>query len=338
MLRLGIIGRRGQAARWAQAALKSPGWKLSSCYHPETAGWNSLLRHSDALVIASPTTTHLRYLSRLSRSYRGFVLVEKPVVSSWSECRALLKKTPPGFLRRVAVAHNWRLYPWVEKIREILRRDPKSPVLSAYFELTHDYGFKPGYASSWRSRKKTHPIGPAETQGIHPIDLIHHLFGPIEWVAGGASRLGRVGSAPDTSSLFLKTRNGVFCSIHTSYVAPVSYYARVMTSRAVLTYQDGRLQIQKQPRPKEGNPSRPAAHHTLRRDSLEELFQQSVVRQLAELKNLLSGRSKRSPLASFYEGAADVAVLEGFARSLRRGGTFSMKGLPLYSVLCRPRS
>lgn len=332
MLRLGVIGRRGQAALWTQAASKTRGWKPILCYHPQMglSSWKKLLCESDAVVIASPTSTHLNYLRRLSRDYPGIVLVEKPIVASLKECRALLREAPPFFLKRVYVAHNWRFYPWVKKIREILRRDSGTPVLSAYFQLTHDYGFKPGYASSWRSQKKSHPIGPAETQGIHWVDLVHDLCGPIDWISGGAERVGRVGSAPDTASIFLRTRSGVFCSIHTSYVAPAAYFARVVTSRMILTYRDGILQIQKQPPARTDRPSRPAACRTLLSCSLGGLLLQPLVFQLKKLGQLLAGRRGRGELVTVREGIANVAALEGFARSLRRGKPYALKGLPLY--------
>ena len=101
--RLGVIGRRGQAGLWAQAASEASGWELGSCYHPETSGWTAFLKGSDAIVIASPTSTHAGYLRRLSGEFRGPVLVEKPVAASWEECRVLLRDLPPSFLKRLYV-------------------------------------------------------------------------------------------------------------------------------------------------------------------------------------------------------------------------------------------
>ena len=347
--RLGVIGRRGQAALWAQAARRTTRWKLGFCYHPkpavpqlpfqQTRSWPDFLRHSDAIVIASPTPTHAAYLRRLSRDFSGPVLVEKPVAARWNECRALLKTLPPAFLRRLYVAQNWRFYPWVQKIRSLLGDSSSGAVLSAEFQLSHDYGLKPGYAASWRSEKNLHPIGPAETQGIHWIDLVHYFFGPVVWVGGGVARRGRVGSAPDTATIFLKSKSGVFCSIHLSYVAPVAYYARIVTSRMICTYQDGTLKIQKQPcPPKTGGVSRPAASRTLLALSLEELREQPLRAQLRILEDLLSGRPKRHRgLVSLEEGMANVAVLEGFTRSLQRQRPFCLETIPGYATLVSSR-
>ena len=317
--RLGVIGRRGQAGLWAQAADSTPGWRLGSCYHPNTSGWKEFLKGSDAVVIASPTSTHPDYLRRLAAKFKGPVLVEKPVAASLEECRRLIRDIPPSFIKRVYVAHNWRFYPWVKKMRGILRGDRRGVILFAEFHLTHDFGFKPGYASSWRSKKESHPVGPAETQGIHGIDLVHHLFGPIEWIGGGIRRAGRIGSAPDTASIFLKTRSGVHCAIHTSYVAPVAYYARVVTSHGILTYADGVLEMQKQPAPKANRLSRPAPRRRLLKVSLDDLMLQPLVSQLKEIRTLLE-KGTRPKLVSVREGMANIAALEGFSRSVQGSG------------------
>ena len=327
--RLGVIGRRGQAGLWAQAADSTPGWRLGSCYHPNTSVWKEFLKGSDAVVIASPTATHPFYLRRLAKEFRGPVLVEKPVAATWKECDRLLRDLRPSFLKRVYVTHNWRVYPWVGKMRELLRN---GPILSAEFHLTHDFGFKPGYGDSWRSRKESHPVGPAETQGIHWIDLAHLLFGPVESVSGGVRRVGRVGSAPDTASIFLKMRSGVRCSIHTSYVGPVAYYARVVTTRSILTYRDGLLEIQRQPAPKAGAISRPAPSRTLLRVSLADLRLQPLVRQLRELHLSLEEKTgRRCSLVPVRQGIANVVVLETFARSLRARRPLTLP--PFYSKI-----
>lgn len=341
MHRLGVIGRRGQAALWAQAARQTPGWTVGFCYHPQpglrqvsfpqTGSWSDFLRHSDAVVIASPTSTHSAYLRRLARDFPGPVLVEKPVVARWEECRALLKELPPAFLSRLHVAQNWRFYPWVQTMRSLLKNPSNGIVLSAEFQISHDYGLKPSYAASWRSKKSSHSIGPAETQGIHWIDLVHYFFGPVAWVGGGTARIGRVGSAPDTATLFLKSRSGVFCSIHLSYVAPVATYARIVTSRAILTYRDGILKIQKQPPPKSNRVSRPAASRTLQTLSLERLQEQPLRAQLR-----LLGSKQGQGLISIREGMANVAVLEGFTRSLRRAQPFRLESIPDYAKLTSP--
>ena len=132
-------------------------------------------------------------------------------------------------------------------------------------------------------------------------------------------------------------KSGVHCSIHTSYVAPVATYARILTSRSILTYSDGALQIQRQPAPKNGRRSQPAPRRLVLRVRLEDLQLQPMLRQLEELRSVLGRRTKRSALIHVREGMANVVALEGFVRSIRLEKRFAMNALPLYAQLIASR-
>lgn len=326
MFRLGVIGIRGQAGLWARGASSQPGWQLSFCYHPDrnrhdaqlplrqTDSFQQLLKSSEAIVIASPTFTHIGYLKRLAEaSYPGIVLVEKPVVATLLECTQLLDHFPRSFLNRVYVAQNWRFYPWVRKMRRLIEPSvQQKKVISADFQLTHDFGYKPGYRRSWRSERKTHPIGPAETQGIHLVDLIHYFFGPVDWIVGQVTNIARAGSAPDTASLFLMTKSGVACSIHTSYAAPVAYAVQVVTSQRILSYRNGTLQEQHRSMPRSNQRSQPSSGKTLLTVKLDGLLAVPIRQQLAALRRCLEGGSGSS-LVPLFQGIANAAVLAGWA-------------------------
>ncbi len=342
MIKLGVVGIRGQAALWAQAASQSPGWRVRYCYHPvrsrhqaglpfeQTDRLDDLIRTCDTVVIASPTYTHFHYLRALEkRGYPGPLLVEKPIVGSLKQCESLLRTFPKSFLLRVYVAHNWRFYPWVRRMYEILNSPAGRGAISADFQLTHDYGFKPGYLRSWRSQDKHHPVGPAETQGVHLIDLIHYLFGPLDWVGGNTVKRGSAGSAPDTASMFLMTKSQVSCSIRTSYVAPASQYARVVAPGFILTYRDGALLLQKRSHVNPKARSQPPAEQILLRTRPDALLSEPMRHQLKSLSHLLDHKGSNG-LISAYQGIANAAVLGGFAQSLERQGPCFLSKMPIY--------
>lgn len=345
-MRLGIIGTRGQAALWARAASRTAGWEVSACYHPrrsrrdpaspcrQTDDLEELLSRSDAVLIASPTRTHPEYLRLLSRRFHGPVLVEKPAASTVAECLSLGGSLSRPFLtNRLRVAHNWRFYPWVRRLRDLLRRGGEG-VISAEFHLTHDFAYKPGYRRSWRSREASHPAGPMETQGIHWIDLAHLLFGPVQSVFGRAVNLAGTGTAPDTCSAVLRMRSGLVCSIHASYAAPFAHYARVATPSMILTYRNGALTSQARPLPPPRGKSRPGPSHLLFRGSLERLFSDSLRLQLQALHPGPRG-SRRGELATWPQAAANTAVLGAFTRSIRTGAPVAMESIRPYRTWVR---
>lgn len=342
MIRLGIIGLRGQAALWAKAARATPGFQLRCAYHPDrsrhlrrasfeqTDDLRRLVRCCDVLVIASPTHTHLAVLRRLAPIFPGIVLVEKPVLFSLPECGWLLKHLPKSFRNRIYVAQNWRFLPWVEKIRSSLQGGEGDRVLCAVFQMTHDFAFKPAYTASWRSDRKTHPIGPAQSQGIHFIDLVHQLLGPIRSLDAVACRLGKRGTAPDTASILLKTSRGQPCFLHTSYAAPASDHVRITTSRMILTYQDGVLKLQQVTRPALHRPSRPPRERVLFRAASEQLKTAPLRVQLQELRGYLE-ESRPMRLATLGQGIANVAVLAAAEKSIRLERPVFLKEFPLYA-------
>lgn len=346
MIRLGIIGLRGQAAFWAKAARATPGFQLRFGYHPnrshhlrrasfeQTDDLKRLARCCDLLVIASPTHMHLAALRRLAPIFPGIVLVEKPVLFSLSECRWLLKHLRKSFRDRIYVAQNWRFLPWVEKVRGILQRGEADRVLCATFQMTHDFAFKPAYSSSWRSDRKSHPIGPAQSQGIHFIDLVHHLLGPIHLLDAVACRLGKRGTAPDTASILLRTTRGEPCSLHTSYAAPTSDHVRITTSRSILTYQDGALKLQQVTRRPLHRASRPPLERTLFRATSEQLKMAPLRAQLKKLRGQMEG-GRSAGLATLKQGMANVAVLAAVEKSLRLGRPVFLREFPLYGVTVR---
>ena len=52
-----------------------------------TQNFNDLL-NLDAIIIASPTYTHLEYLKKL-KNYKGYILIEKPVINSLSQYKVI---------------------------------------------------------------------------------------------------------------------------------------------------------------------------------------------------------------------------------------------------------
>lgn len=336
-MRLGVIGIRGQAALWARAASEAPGWSVGACYHPrrarcltdsphrQTDDLDELLSSSDAVVISSPTDTHGDYLRTLARRYRGPILVEKPLAGSLEECRRLAGSLPRSFLNRVTVTHNWRFHPWIGEAKRLLSGAGARPV-AADFQFTHDFAYKPGYRRSWRSRKSRHRLGPMETQGIHWIDLIHLLFGPVEWVTGRTDNRAGTGTSPDTCSMVLGTRGGTLCSVHTSYAAPLTHYARVLSPSFILTYRDGTLSLQRRPIPPPAGTSRPAPARLLRSDpGMERLSLDALKHQLSALRG-----GKRGGLATCSQAMANVAVLAAFGKAVRSPGAVRMEQIPGY--------
>ena len=111
---IGIIGFRGQAERIIKIIKKIPKVQLSKIYYHKkykdnkikiiTNNFNDLMK-LNAIIIASPTFTHVNYLKKL-RNYKGYILVEKPAINKKKEGKQLLKYSD-NWKQRTFVNYNF---------------------------------------------------------------------------------------------------------------------------------------------------------------------------------------------------------------------------------------
>ncbi len=179
-------------------------------------------REIDAVVIASPTNTHVDLITRAARMGKA-VLCEKPIdldLKRVDRCLAALRKHRVP----VAVGFNRRFDPTNRTIHAAIRngevgevemvvitsRDPQPPPM-AYIKVSG---------------------GLFRDMMIHDFDLARWLLGeePVEVTAKASCRvdrtIGRAGDV-DTAMVILKTRRGSLCHINNSRRATYGYDQRV---------------------------------------------------------------------------------------------------------------
>ena len=95
-MKLGIIGYRNHALRLRSIIEKKPNCRIDFIYHPTKKINNSKFTNDfskllscDAIIIASPNSTHYAYIKKLVKNYTGYIFCEKPPVTSKSELRNL---------------------------------------------------------------------------------------------------------------------------------------------------------------------------------------------------------------------------------------------------------
>jgi predicted dehydrogenase len=60
--------------------------------------------------------------------------------------------------------------------------------------------------------------------GLHYVDVLMMLLGPIKYVSGMASQLVLPGDNPDVGTLLMQHENGAISSLSTSYASASEYY------------------------------------------------------------------------------------------------------------------
>ena len=128
----------------------------------------------DAVVIATPDDTH-ESIAVDALDAGKHVLLQKPMALDSAQCRSILKADERAG-RRLSVSFMHRYFPEVRWLRALLQSGALGAVHSARIRNAtpgadwNDWFFTPGNVSG----------GVVMQLGVHGIDLVQHLLGPIE--------------------------------------------------------------------------------------------------------------------------------------------------------------
>lgn len=242
VLNVGVIGKNNQAARHIALIKSLPGVKLHSVLYYKAEKNKSLpfttrladLSCVDAIILSSPTPTHASYLKKLS-NYKGYVLVEKPAVSTEAESKAL-RQWPQNRKKKVRVNFNLLFSPLATSLRNAIISRKCGRLISLDIHTSQGLAFKPTYRNNWRSSKQK-SLGVAETVGIHYVNLIVTNFGhPVSckseffWMADGKK------GPPDTAVLRLSFKSGFRVTLRHSYAAPMRNHWFLLGTKGMWEY------------------------------------------------------------------------------------------------------
>ena len=82
------------------------------------------------------------------------------------------------------------------------------------------------------------PGGVMPQIGIHYVDVLEYLIGPIRAVRGQLAQLVLPGDNPDVASLILEHENGALSTLNASYASASEYYLMNIYGRDATAYYD----------------------------------------------------------------------------------------------------
>jgi predicted dehydrogenase len=166
----------------------------------------------DAVVFATPHTQHTDQVIRAAAAGKH-VFVEKPFSLSVADGRrARQAATSAGIV--LAVGFNRRFHPSMQRLRDVVHSGRLGTLVTISAEQTALHGISMA-ADAWRARADEAPAGAMTAIGVHLVDGIIDLFGPIQSVYAQVARRAAP-LADDTTDILLRLANGasghVFCS------------------------------------------------------------------------------------------------------------------------------
>ena len=309
-MRIGIIGAGGISDTHVRAAQAIEGVEVVAVHghNPQKAAalaasagavaydtLDAMLSHPmDIVAIGSPSALHAEQATAAAR--RGIhVLVEKPLDVTTARIDALLAEAEKADVR-VGVIFQERLSPEIVALKaQIDEGTLGRPLLISGFVKWYR---PPEYYSTsrWRGKPELDGGGALMNQGIHTVDLLVHLFGPVARVTGrAATRLHDI-DVEDTSSALLEFENGAYGVVQASTAAYPGLPRRIEVSGT-----KGSVVHEEAPRPAAVADATP--HRRVFEDFLDAI------------------RTGRRPICDGVEGRRSVAVIEAIYRSAKSGGT-----------------
>lgn len=157
----------------------------------------------DAIDIVTPNTEHAPLTIAAARGGLH-VVVEKPMAPSRAECQDMIRAAE-GAGTVLAVAHCTEWSPSVSKARDLVAQGAIGKVLDA--SIGASFNYPP--SGAWRQTDSTEDGGgPLFDMGVHAIDVLQSIVGPIERVAAFLDHSVYDYSAEDSTSTLLRFQNG----------------------------------------------------------------------------------------------------------------------------------
>jgi len=190
--------------------------------------WQELLEQArpDFIVIATPPALHLPIL--LAATAAGcHVICEKPLATSAAEARAMM--TAASSTGQSAItSFNWRYAPAMQAMKQMVDAGHLGRVFHVNARWFNPAWVEASTAPTWRMDRTQAGYGALGDLGVHLIDLVQWLFGPVSrvmatsatahpgrTVAGGA----RPADAEDFSHMVGTLESGPSVAITVSRVA-----------------------------------------------------------------------------------------------------------------------
>jgi predicted dehydrogenase len=172
----------------------------------------------DAVYIATPPGSHCE-LALEAAAVGKPCYVEKPMARTHKECQKMMAAFEQAKLP-LFVAYYRRCLPRFVTLKGLLDEGRFGPLISIRYRQTHGAYLDQNPARlPWRLRPEESGGGLLWDVGSHVVDLLDHLFGPLEDCAGRSRNISGRLSLPDQTDLAFTTPLGVPGACHWDFAS-----------------------------------------------------------------------------------------------------------------------
>jgi predicted dehydrogenase len=198
-----------------------------------TADYDEALRDPaiDAVVLATPHSQHADEIIAAAKAGKH-VFVEKPFTLTQRDAETAIAACKAAGIT-LHVGFNWRHAPaYADLIRRIAAGDIGTVRhIEGQFSGPPSYQTEPG---NWRSNQTESPGGSMTARGVHVIDSMINIAGPVATVFAFSDRRQHEIDVDDTTSCLLRFAGGVTGYLGTLHAAAPFYRLHVFGSTGSL--------------------------------------------------------------------------------------------------------
>jgi predicted dehydrogenase len=251
-LRVAVLGIGWWSDVLAHAAKRSGAIEIAACYTRSedkrhafaakygcraTPSYEEILADHDiaAIINTTPNAEHLP-TTRMAAAAGKHVFLDKPIANLVAEgqkiahlCEEAGVVLSLGYQRRRESHFRW--------IKAEIAAGRFGRLVQAECNISRDRLGKIDLAS-WRYQASGMPGGVMLQIGIHYVDVLEMLMGPVRRVCGMAARLVLPGDNPDVANLILEHESGAISNLTASYASASEFYMMNVYGKDASAYYD----------------------------------------------------------------------------------------------------
>lgn len=249
-VRLGLVGLGDWGEHVAQAVAAEPGVTLAGCYARSGTTraafaarygcrpydhYEAMLADNaiEGIVIMTPNLAHREQVEAAARCGKH-CLVTKPIAASLADARAMIAACQDAGVI-LCIGHQSRREPALRTLKTLLAAGHlgRPVMVEANITTGRGTGISP---DQWRWAREECPGGVLIQLGIHHIDTLQHLLGPVARVQAWQRRAHVQAQIDDVTGTMLEFESGVLGYLGSCYSASQACWIKLYAERHVAHY------------------------------------------------------------------------------------------------------
>lgn len=301
-----VSGQADAPLRFIQGVTRTPtkaaGFAATQGF-PVSDDFDAMLKDAkiEAVVLATPHSQHCAQIVKAAQAGKQ-IFVEKPLALTLKEARKAISACNAHDVA-LAVGFNRRFLPAFNDLKHAFDQGTLGTALHVDANFSGPFGYNYS-ADMWRGTSAENPAGGMAAMGIHMLDAMIHLLGPVRSVAALSRRRAIDAPMDDTTQVQLDFVCGATGSLTTMMATQSIWRLQLFGSAGWGVLPD---------------------QHTVELNRIEQettLVQHDVIDTLAaELAAFVAfAKGQGSFPVAQSEALAGVAAMEAIARSASNGG------------------